>query len=140
MLGRKTYTEAELENARASVEAQLAAYEKVSASAAATALDEFTPLYFNSLVLVLDRLFVHRLRTATGKDANALNEVELLAESLMNNGGEMRVGTVVRWVPEQTVLGLRPGDRISVNEEEFRKLSAAFLSEIETRFVTAPAA
>ena len=41
--------------------------------------------YFNNMVLVLDRYYVHRLLMVTGKDGNPLNEVELLAEPLMNN-------------------------------------------------------
>jgi hypothetical protein len=86
-------------------------------------------------VLVLDRYFVHRLRTVTGKDPNPLNEVELLTESLLNNDGVLRTGNVVRWVPEQSVLGLRAGDRIRLTADDFERLSTAFLAELERRFV-----
>ena len=55
-----------------------------------SALEAFQPLLFNNMTLILDRYFVHRLRTVTGKDGNPLNEVELLSESLMNNDGVLR--------------------------------------------------
>lgn len=51
------------------------------------------PLFFNGLTLVLGRYFVHRLRMVTGKEGNPLSEVELLTESLMNNGGVLRGDT-----------------------------------------------
>jgi hypothetical protein len=139
MLGRKDYTREELENSRTAISAQLAAYRRL-ASAAGTAngaLDDFQTLFFNNMVIVLDRYFVHRVRLVTGKDANPLNEVELLADSLMRNGGQLLASSVIKWQPEQTVLGLVPGQRIAVTEEQFERLSAAFLDELERRFVPA---
>jgi hypothetical protein len=96
MLGRKTYTQEELDNARTAIDQQLAAYKKlVKAIDGATsdpkvrsALDAFEPLFFNNMTLVLDRYFVHRLRVVTGKDGNPLNEVEL-----MNNDGVLAATT-----------------------------------------------
>jgi hypothetical protein len=94
MLGRKDYTKQELENARAAIDKQLEAYQKLAAAAEAvsdpgvqSALGAFEPLFFNNMTMVLDRYFVHRFRQVTGKDTNPLNEVELLTESLMNNDG-----------------------------------------------------
>jgi 2-keto-4-pentenoate hydratase len=85
----------------------------------------------------MDRPFVHRVRMVTGKDSNPLNEVELLCESLMDNGGVLRTGTVVTYVPSQSVLGLQPGDEIRLTEEQFTRLSAAFFAELEKRFLGA---
>lgn len=56
----------------------------------------FEPLFFNNLALALDRFFVHRLRVVTGKDTNALNELELICDSLMNNENVMRGASVIK--------------------------------------------
>src|SRR5215212_115831 len=89
MLGRKTYPREELDNARTVIDAQLAAWRALAEAAdgsdpkAAAALEAIEPLLFNNMALVLDRYFVHRLRSVTGKDGNALNEVERLAGAFL---------------------------------------------------------
>lgn len=110
MLGRKDYTREELDNPKARIGGQVAADHALAQATTASggkkagaALDEFGAQFFNNLVLVLDRLFVHRLRVSAGKDRNPLNEVELLAESLMNNGGLFRGNNVIKHVPEQSM-------------------------------------
>ena len=59
------------------------------------ARDDFEPLLFNNMTLVLDRYFVHRLLMVTGKDGNPLNEVELMSDSLMKNDGVLRGSNVI---------------------------------------------
>lgn len=143
MLGRKSYTQDELDHARSAVTEQVAAYKKLVKAIEATpadprvtaALEAFEPLFFNNLVLVLDRYFVHRLRGTTGKDGNPLNEVELLTESLMNNDGVLRGNNVVRFIPEQSVLGLNIGDRIRLRRAQFERLAKSFYTEIERKFL-----
>ena len=143
MLGRKDYTKSELANAQTTVDQQLAAYHKlVKAIDGATsdaqvkaALDEFEPLLFNNMTLVLDRYFVHRIRMVTGKDGNPINEVELLTESLMNNDGVLQGNNVIKFVPEKSVLKLNIGDRIALTAAKFEQLAKAFLEEIEAKFV-----
>lgn len=141
MLGRKTYTQPELDHARAAVAEQIAAYDTLAravdaaADARATsALATFEPLFFNNMVLVLDRFFEHRVRQVAGEDGNPLNEVELLADSLMNNDGLLRASSVIRLVPGETVLALESGDRIRLTAAQFDRLARAFLAEIETRY------
>ncbi|HYY90133.1 MAG TPA: hypothetical protein VFA49_15145, partial [Chloroflexota bacterium] len=64
--------------ARPRVDQQLARYRKLAsavssngtANAAQAALGDFETLFFNNMVLVLDRYYVHRLRTVTGKDGH----------------------------------------------------------------------
>src|SRR3954465_10624569 len=116
MLGRKTFTQEELDAARDAVAEQLAA------------ADGADPVIFNNLTLALDRRFVHRLRGVTGKAGTPLNEVELIAESLMKNGGGLGGNNVIKYVPEQAVLGLQLGDEIAIGAEQFERLSEGFLA------------
>jgi hypothetical protein len=143
MLGRKDYTREELDNARATMERQLAAYRALASAVsgakdggkAEAALDHFDTSFFVNMVLALDRPFVHRLRVSTGKDGNALNEVELLVDSLINNGGVLRGNNVIKFVPDESVLKLQIGDRIRLSGDDFERLAAAFFAELERRFV-----
>ena len=82
MLGRNSYTPEEIAGGKAAVKAQLAAYKKVAGAGDAG----FEARYFNNMVMVLDRWYVHRVRPVTGKDNNPLNEVELLVDSLRDHG------------------------------------------------------
>jgi hypothetical protein len=141
MQGRKDYTKQELENARAAIDQQLAAYRKLAAAVGAagdpgvrSALGAFEPLFFNNMTMVLDRYFVHRLRQVTGKDSNPLNEVELLTESLMNNDGVLQGNKVIKFVPEASVLKLDTGERIRLDAPGFDRLAKAFLADIERKF------
>jgi hypothetical protein len=143
MLGRKDFTREELEQCRTAIGQQLAAYkhvaETVSASKGADkvrgALESFEPLFANNLVLALDRYFVHRLRVVTGKDGNPLNEVELIADSLMNNNGVLRGNNVIKYDPEASVLELEIGDQIRLTVDDFERLAAAFFADLESKFV-----
>ena len=139
MLGRKDYTPEELDHAKRAIAAQTAAYTKLAAAVDGTGardqLEAFEPLFFNNMVLALDRPFVHRIRPVTGKDGNPLNEVELLAESLINNGGVLDIGKVIKLKPEESVLGLEAGEKIELSAADFDRLQAAFFATLEEKFV-----
>jgi hypothetical protein len=141
MLGRKNYTQEELDEATRAVTQLLAAYKNLVEALngddpqVAAALEAFEPLLFNNMTLVLDRYFVHRLRVTTGKDGNPINEVELLADSLMNNTGRLRGNNVIKYKPEASVLKLDPGDPIKISATQFKLLSDAFLAEVDAKFV-----
>jgi hypothetical protein len=135
MLGRKNYSQEEVEGCKAAIGAQLEAYAAVEAAAGAEALAAFEGRFFTNLVLALDRWFVHRLRAINGKDGNPLNEVVLIAESVIANGGVLQGNSTIKYVPSESVLGLEIGERISLTREQFERLSTAFLAEIERRFV-----
>ncbi|GAA4813018.1 hypothetical protein GCM10023200_58500 [Actinomycetospora chlora] len=126
MLGRKTFTTDEIENARTTVAAQVAALR------GAAAPDE--PALANALLLALDRRFVHRIRNVSGKDTNPVTEVELLAESLLDHDGVLTPNKVIRYQPERSVLGLAPGDAVSLDADAFERLADAFLAELAVRF------
>ena len=143
MLGRKNYTREEVDHAKAAVNRQVAAYKRLVKAVngattdpkVASALEDFEPLFFNNMALVLDRYFVHRLRQVTGKDGSPLNEVELFSDSLMNNDGVLRGNSVIKLVPDQSVLKLEIGDRIRLGAAQFQDLSKAFFAELESKFV-----
>lgn len=132
MLARKDFTREELDTARAGVDERLAAYRRLEGG---DALDAFEPLFCHSLLLALDRPFVHRVRMVTGKGGTPLNEVELLVDSLMDNGGVLRTNTVIDYVPARSVLGLEPGQEIRLDVESFERLANAFFAELEAKYV-----
>jgi hypothetical protein len=141
MLGRKDYTDEEIKAASTAMYAQLAAYKKLASAvdkstsdSARSALETFEPIFLNNLILALDRFFVHRVRMVTGKDGNPLNEVELLVDSLMNNDGVLRGNNVIKLTPEDSVLKLNVGDRITLTSDDFERLCEAFLAEVEAKF------
>lgn len=143
LLGRKNYTQEELDHATTPIDRQLAAYKKLAKAIdggtsdpeVRSALDAFEPLFFNNMTLVLDRYFVHRLRMVTAKDGNPLNEVELMCDSLINNDGVLRGSNVIKLVPDQSVLKLEIGERIKLRAAQFEHLSKAFFDEIRSKFL-----
>ena len=130
MLGRKDYTREEIDHGKAAVTQQLAAYKKV----AKAATGDFEAVFFNNMVIVLDRYYVHRIRSVAGKDCNPLNEVELLCDSLTNNGGVVRDNNVIKYTADTSVLKLDVGDKIRLTSGDFDRLAAAFFAELEQRF------
>lgn len=145
MLGMKSYSRDYVDACRRRVDTQLAAYRELAAQVAtgtdggqgagADALAAFEPLFFNSMVVSLDACFVHRIRAVEGKDGNPLNEVRVLAKSLLENAGVLAVDKSIKLKPETSVLGLQTGDEITLGEADFTKLSDAFFTEIEKKFV-----
>jgi hypothetical protein len=143
MLGRKDYTQEEIDSGRAAIEEQLAVYKKFigvfesekTDKKLQTTVEDFEGLFFNNLTLVLDRYYVHRLRMVTGKDGNPLNEVELICDSLMNNDGILRGKNVIKYIPDQSVVKQNIGDKIRLTAEEFERLSAAFFEDLERKFL-----
>lgn len=145
MFGRKNYTQEEIDQGKVALDQQLAAYKKLAkaiTSAAMdneidTAIESFEASFFNNMILVMDRYFVHRLPGADyeGKDGNPLNEVRMVCDSLMNNHGIMHGDKQIKLTPERSVLKLNIGDPIQLTEEDFEHLSAAFFAELERRFL-----
>jgi hypothetical protein len=139
MLGVKSYPKQYVKQCRSMIEDQLDAYRTVAAAAgkgkAETALDAFAPGYFNSMVVVLEGCFTHRLRGVEGKDGNPLNEVRVLATSILENDRVLTVEKSIKLKPETSVLGLAPGDAVALTEGDFAKLAQAYFDEIERKFV-----
>jgi len=142
MLGMKIFDTKYIAAVRARIDGDRKAYRKAVAAAAGG--KAFEHRFFNDQVLLLDHAFVHRLAGAEGKDGNALNEVRILCNSLLLNGGKLQVDNLPGWpnsagggmkLPaDKSVLGLEPGDTIALTESDFVRLSDAFFAEIEKRY------
>lgn len=92
------------------------------------------PLVFNTLVLALDNCFCHRMRGQEGKYGNPLNEVRMLANSIMNNGDRLMADSTIKYDPAKAVLGYGIGEPIAIDADAFGRLASAFLDEINRRF------
>ena len=141
MLGIKDYPKKYMDTCRSRIEKDLANYKKLATAArtqpaGAQALEAFEISFFNNMVLVLDHLFVHRLRVVEGKDGNPLNEVRLLCDSIMNNNGMMGTDKTIKFDPAKSVLKYKVGDEIKLTEADFKLLYKAFFAELESRFLT----
>jgi hypothetical protein len=140
MLGVRNYTKEYIEGCRTRVDADLSRYKKLAAAArnqpaGVKALEAFEITFFNNMVLVLDHLFVHRLRTVEGKDGNPLNEVRLLCDAMLNNNNIMGRDKTIKFDPAKSVLKYKVGDELKLNEADFRLLYKAFFAEIESKFL-----
>lgn len=141
MLGMKRYSRDYIDACRARVDADLRAYRKQVGGSPAK---EFESRFFNSQVLLLDHMFVHRLSGIEGKDGNPLNEVRVLCNSLLYNKGKLQVEKRPGWpnsavssltLPaEKSVLKLEVGDDVRLTEADFVRLAKAFFAEIEKRY------
>lgn len=141
MLAVKTYDQDYIDDCRAQMEAQLAAYESLTSSArtakassARSVVEPFASLFFNNLILVLDSYFMHRTRAIEGKDGNPLNEVRMLGNSILHNHGVLCADKTIKYNPETSVLKLRIGDEIRLDKGQFVLLFKSYFSEIEHKF------
>ncbi len=142
MLGMKTYTKDYIEECRARIDRDLAAY----AGLPLPVPEAFEASFFSNMVLLLDYLFVHRLRMVDGKDGNPLNEVRILCNSILNNKGVLTAENVggttafaglgaIKFPPEKLVLKYQPGDPIRLSQADFALLSNAFFDEMVRRYL-----
>jgi hypothetical protein len=135
MLGMKTYPQEYIDQARTRVASQVAAYETLAAAAKKPAIEAFEPILFNNMVLVLEQCFVHRLRGVEGKDGNPLNEVRVLASSLLEHDGKLTADPTIKLDPATSVLKGAYGDEIQVRAADFVRLADAFFAELERKFL-----
>lgn len=144
MLCVNSYTHEYVDKCRSRIVEHVGAYQALVAAARnragdASQLDaavrQFEPYLFNSLVLALDRFFVHRARELEKYDGNPLNEVRMLCDSIMNNDGRMSADKTIKIDPAKSVLKHRAGDKISLTEADFILLSSGFFSEIEAKYL-----
>jgi hypothetical protein len=134
MLCMNSYPKDYVDACRSLVDHQMRAYRELVLTADARTVVGFEPLFFNHLVVVLDRYFVHRTRGLEGKDGNPLNEVRMLCNSILDNEGVLAADKTIKYDPAKTVLGIPVGTRIKLTEADLARLAVAFFAEIEKRF------
>jgi hypothetical protein len=126
---RTTYTSDEVESCRDNCDALIAAW-------GANEVDDTTleSLVFGQAVVVLHTWFGHRRRELEGGDGNPMNEVRVIADSIVDNDAVLRVEGPITWVPERTVLRLAVGDDVQITANGFERLTAAYLAAIESTY------
>lgn len=129
MLAAKTYNKQYIDQSRQKIKSDITAFDSVDSDAA------FERSYFNNLVVVLEMMFVHRTRAIEGKDGNPLNEVRVLATSLLSHGGAFTPEKSIKISADRSVLGHNVGDEIKLGRSDFEKLSEAFFAELEAKFL-----
>ncbi len=129
MLGVKNYSQEYIDRCRSRIVGDTAAFRSIGAAG-----EEFEHRFFNNQVIVLDAMFVHRLRTVEGKDGNPLNEVRMLSNSMLVHGDIFTADSTIKLKPEKTILRLQFGDAIALNEVTFVALAEAFFAELERKF------
>jgi hypothetical protein len=133
MLGRADYPIEFIMACRKRAERQLKVYDAL-AKKAGKDMDAFAPEFFNTMVLALDHYFMHRLRGKEGKDGNPLNEVRMLAASLLENDGIMSKDNTIKYDPGKSITGIAVGDKIVLDRKRFGALVDAYFDEIAAKF------
>jgi hypothetical protein len=70
-----------------------------------------------------------------GQGRHLLNEVWMIANSILQNGGVRAADKTIQYKPETSVLKLKVGDRIELSAVEFARLAEAFITQMEAKFV-----
>jgi hypothetical protein len=142
MLSMDKYPQEYIDECRANVDAAVSAYENLARTARAqheaplgAVLESFEPFFYNNMVVVLEGYFVHRARAVERKDGNPLNEVRVLCNSIMQSGSTLAPDTTIKLNPAKSVLKLEIGDDIRLSGEDFARLSKAFFTELERKYL-----
>ncbi|MEO6014931.1 MAG: hypothetical protein ABIQ30_15275 [Devosia sp.] len=133
MLGRASYSQDFIIACRKRAEKQLKLYDAL-AKKAGKEMGPFAPEFFNTMVLALDHYFMHRLRGKEGKDGNPLNEVRMLAASLLEHDGVMSADSTIKYDPRKSVTGIAIGEKIDIDRATFETLADGFFAEIANKF------
>jgi hypothetical protein len=141
MLGMKVYDASYVASCRDAIERNLQLYDSQVGSRPDA---DFEASFFNTQIMLLDYMFVHRLSGIEGKDGNPLNEVRVLCNSLLFNRGKLQIDKLPGWpnsavsglkLPaDRSILGLTPGQQVQISRDEFIRLSQEFFRELQKRY------
>lgn len=108
---------------------RLAVTARKSGGQLAQAAEACDPLFYNNLVLTLDRSFVQR----PPNKGNASDEVRSLCTALICNEGifTLDASEAAPYSSATSVLGYAEGDQIILTVEDFERLANAFFAAIE---------
>ena len=89
--------------------------------------------YFNTLAIALDRVLGDVTRKGSRREESALNEFELIVESLLTGTGVFRGNQSLGYVVAHSATGLAEGDTIALNADGFERLTDAVFGELEKK-------
>jgi hypothetical protein len=128
MLGRTSYSIDYITGVQARVTRTLKAFDKAKPA------EPFASEALLDVILGLEMAFVHRVRMNEGKDGNPLNEVRMIAASVLEFGGLMTLDKTIKWNADTSVTGLEIGDRIALSRKQVGELVDAFFEEIAKKY------
>jgi hypothetical protein len=135
MLAVTSYKPPCVESCRARIAHQLATYRALAAKAGPSeALGAFSADFCSSMILALDHMFQYRLRNAELKDGNPLNELRMLANSLMEGGGVLLADKTIKYDAAKAVAEIAVGQEIELDVDTFERFARAVLGEIEKKY------
>ncbi len=104
MLSVKRYSSEYISSCRKKVKSDIEAFNKLT-----SVTDTFENIFFNNMVLVLEQMFVHRMRGQEGKDGNPLNEVRMICNSILTNNNLLLADNTIKYNETKSVLKIKPG-------------------------------
>jgi len=128
MLGRASYSPDYIQAVHDRVTRVLKAFDKAKPA------EPFAADALLDVVLGLEMAFVHRLRGQEGKDGNPLNEVRMIAASVLEHNGVMTKDNTIKWDAAKSITGLALGDKIVLSRKQVGALVDAFVEEIANKY------
>ena len=125
----KKYSREYINECKRKIKADADEFQKIKA-----ATPSFENIYFRNLILVLEQMFVHRMRGEEGKDGNPLNEVRILSNSILTNNCRLESDNTIRYHLDKSILRIDIGGVININAKDFGRLAKAYFEEIEKKF------
>ena len=129
MLGVKKYSKEYIKSSLKKVQSDIEKFKQIL-----SVPESFEVAFFNNMVLVLEQMFVHRLRGQEGKDGNPLNEVRMISNSILVNKNKLLTDNTIKYNDSKSVLKIKIGEEIRLREKDFLRLSEAYFDEIEKKF------